>query len=77
MLASDDVAQVSFVVFLFGQNFHACHQQVIVAQKLLKDETAERVAEALVDLGIQRDDFHWDVQALTSCCRQSKKTVLE
>lgn len=64
VLAGDDVAQISFVVLLLGEDLHACHQQVVVAEKLLQNVTAEGVAEAFVCLRVEADDFHWDVESL-------------
>lgn len=68
MFAGDDVPQVSFVVFLFRENFHARHQQVIVAEKFLENEAAEGVAEAFVGLWVEGDNFHGDVESLAGSC---------
>lgn len=68
VFSGDDVAQVSFVVFLLCQNFDTRHQKIIKAEKFFENETTERVTEALVGLRIQRDDFYWYVETLSGCC---------
>lgn len=67
VLASDDVSQVAFVVFLFSENLHACHQQIVIAKELLENEATEGIAKAFVSLWIQRDDFYRNVETLS--CR--------
>ena len=42
----------TFVVFLFRQRLYAGHEDVVVPQKLVEQEAAERIAETLVLQGI-------------------------
>jgi hypothetical protein len=69
VLPGDDIAQISFVVLLLGEDFHTSHQQVVVAKELLQNVSTERVAKAFVSLRVERHDFHGDVESLTRCCR--------
>lgn len=77
MFTGDDIPQISFIVFLLCKNFHARHQQIIVAEKLLENKAAEGIAEAFVGLRIECDDFHLDVESLACRSRKTKKTVFK
>lgn len=77
MFTSYYIPQVTLVVFLFSKDLHTCHEQIVIAEKLLENETAERIAKTFVSLWVKSDNFHWDVETLTCRSWETKKTVLE
>jgi hypothetical protein len=71
MLSCNDIPEISFVILLFGEDFHRCHKQIIIAKKLLQNEAAERVSKALVFLGIESYYLDWNIETLSGCSRKS------
>ena len=71
------VPEVSLVVLVFCQALDGGHENVVVAQKVLKDELGEGVAEARAGGRVQHVDLDGDVQLLSCGRRQPQETVLQ
>ena len=59
--SSHHIAKVSFVVLLLRQALDAGHQDIVVAQEVVKQEARQRVAKALIVDRIQHLNVNWNV----------------